>query len=51
LDRYFELGFLLTAEFWWKAAVIAVCALGPPWLFKVLGRRLRPASYRKVRGI
>lgn len=51
LERYFELGFLLTAEFWWKGGVIAVCALGPPWLFKVLGRRLRPASYRKVRGI
>jgi phospholipid-translocating ATPase len=51
LDRYFELPFLLTGDFWWKAAVIAAVALGPPWLFKVLGRRLRPPSYRKVRGL
>ncbi|ORY17937.1 hypothetical protein BCR34DRAFT_596518 [Clohesyomyces aquaticus] len=51
LGRYFELGWIMTPGFWWKFAVIAAVSLVPPYAAKILGRTLRPPSYRKVRGV
>ncbi|KAF2865565.1 hypothetical protein BDV95DRAFT_506767 [Massariosphaeria phaeospora] len=51
LDRYFELAFVSSLAFWWKFCVIAAVSLVPPYAAKILGRTLRPPSYRKVRGI
>lgn len=51
LARYFDLAFLKGGAFWWKGAVILVVALGPVYGGKLLGRTLRPPSYRKVRGV
>jgi phospholipid-translocating ATPase len=50
LDGYFDLAFVGSGAFWWRAAVVAAVALVPVWGGKVLGRTLRPSSYRKVRG-
>lgn len=51
LGGYFDLAFLLTLGFWWRVAAVCAASLGPVWAGKVVGRRVRPASYRKVRGI
>ena len=51
LGEYFELTYLIRPGFWWKFAVIAAVSLVPPYAFKLLGRTLRPPSYRKVRGV
>ncbi|OCK85288.1 phospholipid-translocating P-type ATPase-like protein [Lepidopterella palustris CBS 459.81] len=51
LGEYFELSYLMSLAFWWKFVVIAAISLLPPYAFKILGRTLRPPSYRKVRGV
>jgi len=51
LDGYFDLRFLGSMPFWWKFAVIAAVSLLPPYAVKIVGRRLRPPSYRKVQGV
>lgn len=51
LARYYELGYLASIAFWWKFAVIAAISLIPPYAAKLLGRTLKPPSYRKVRGV
>ncbi|KAH7117621.1 phospholipid-translocating P-type ATPase-like protein [Dendryphion nanum] len=51
LARYFELSFVSSVGFWWKFAVVAAISLVPPYAAKLLGRTLRPPSYRKVRGV
>ncbi|KAF2118802.1 phospholipid-translocating P-type ATPase-like protein [Lophiotrema nucula] len=51
LGEYFELGFVSSLAFWWKFVVIAAVSLVPPYAVKILGRTLRPPSYRKVRGV
>ncbi|KAF1997195.1 phospholipid-translocating P-type ATPase [Amniculicola lignicola CBS 123094] len=51
LGEYYELGFVSSLDFWWKFAVIATISLVPPYVAKLVGRALRPPSYRKVRGI
>jgi phospholipid-translocating ATPase len=48
LGGYMDLGFLITPGFFWRVAVILGVSLGPIWAAKVVGRRVRPASYRKV---
>jgi phospholipid-translocating ATPase len=50
LGDYFDLGFVGSVGFWWKGAIVLGVALGPPYAVKILGRTLRPPSYRKVRG-
>jgi phospholipid-translocating ATPase len=51
LGGYFDLKYIITVGFVWRVALILTIALVPPYTVKFLGRRLRPPSYRKVRGI
>ncbi|KAF2640543.1 phospholipid-translocating P-type ATPase-like protein [Massarina eburnea CBS 473.64] len=51
LGRYFELDFLATVAFWWRFAVVVGISLVPPYAGKILGRTLKPPSYRKVQGV
>ena len=51
LGEYFDLGFLLLPGFYWRVAAIAGVTLVPPWAVKIIGRTVRPPSYRKVRGV
>jgi phospholipid-translocating ATPase len=51
LGGYFDLKYIVSASFVWKTAVILAIALVPPYAGKLLGRTLRPPSYRKVRGV
>jgi phospholipid-translocating ATPase len=51
LGGYFELAYLGTPAFWWKGAVIAALSLVPPYAVKIIGRTLKPPSYRKVQGV
>jgi len=51
LGGYFDLGYIITVGFLWRVLVILSIALVPPYAGKILGRTLRPPSYRKVRGV
>jgi phospholipid-translocating ATPase len=51
LGGYLDLRFLVTVGFLWRCALILAIALAPPFAVRVVGRRLRPPSYRKVRGV
>lgn len=51
LTGYFDLAFVGSLAFWWKFAVIAAISLVPPYAVKLLGRTLKPPSYRKVQGV
>ncbi|KAH7089567.1 phospholipid-translocating P-type ATPase-like protein [Paraphoma chrysanthemicola] len=51
LDRYFDLAYVASAAFWWKFCVVACVSLIPPYAVKILGRTLKPPSYRKVQGV
>ena len=51
LGGYFDLKFLLGLGFWWRFAAICAASLVPVWAGKVIRRRVRPPSYRKVRGV
>jgi phospholipid-translocating ATPase len=51
LSGYVDLAYIITVGFVWRVALILAIALVPPYAVKVLGRRLRPPSYRKVRGL
>ena len=48
LGLYMDLEFLLTAGFVWRVCVILAVSLGPIYAAKIIGRRVRPANYRKV---
>ncbi|KAF8462121.1 hypothetical protein BDZ91DRAFT_359359 [Kalaharituber pfeilii] len=49
LGEYFDLGYVLSWGFVWRVLAIMGVALGPPWVVKAVGRRLRPESWDKVR--
>ena len=51
LGVYFDLEFIKTAGFWWRVAAIAGVSVVPVYAARVLGRWVRPESYRKVRGV
>lgn len=51
LSRYFSLEYVVSIGFVWRSLVILAIALIPPYAGKILGRTLRPPSYRKVRGV
>lgn len=51
LQEYFDLAYVASLAFWWKFVVIAAVSLIPPYAVKIIGRTLRPPSYRKVRGV
>jgi phospholipid-translocating ATPase len=48
LGGYMDLPFLITTGFVWRVCVILVASLGPIYAAKVIGRRVRPPTYRKV---
>jgi phospholipid-translocating ATPase len=37
--------------FVWRVAAISAISLIPPYVAKLIRRRLKPPSYRKVRGV
>ncbi|KAL5114989.1 putative aminophospholipid-translocase [Pleosporales sp. CAS-2024a] len=51
LSTYFDLGYVASAQFWWRFAVVAAISLVPPYAVKILGRTLKPPSYRKVQSV
>ncbi|KAF2097050.1 phospholipid-translocating P-type ATPase-like protein [Rhizodiscina lignyota] len=51
LRDYYDLEFMIKGGFWWRLALIMAISLVPPYAGKLLGRTLRPPSYRKVRGV
>jgi len=51
LGDYFDLGYVTSLAFVWRVVVIAAIALVPPYAGKILGRTLRPPSYRKVQAV
>jgi phospholipid-translocating ATPase len=48
---YFDLGFMASAEFVWKTALILVISVGPPYAVKRIGRAINPPNYRKVQAV
>ena len=51
LGEYFDLGYVITGGFLWRVVAIVAAAVGPPWVVRVVGRRWRPPSWDKVRGV
>ena len=51
LEDYFPLGYFLSVGFWWRFAIIVAGSVGPVWVGREVSKRVRPESYRKVRGV
>ncbi|KAK0268996.1 putative aminophospholipid-translocase [Friedmanniomyces endolithicus] len=51
LGGYFDLAYLLELGFWWRVAAVTAASWGPVVVGKVIRRRVRPPSARKVRGV
>jgi len=51
LGGYFDLGFVVSVGFWWRVVAIGAASLGPVWVGRLIRRRVKPPSYRKVRGV
>ncbi|KAI7349678.1 hypothetical protein KC354_g13113, partial [Hortaea werneckii] len=51
LGDYFDLRFFTQVAFWWRFALLVAVAVGPVWVGKAVGRRVRPSGWRKVRGV
>lgn len=51
LGDYYDLPYLITLSFWWRVAAISAASLVPVWAAKLIRRRVKPPSYRKVRGV
>ena len=51
LGDYFDLAYVSGVGFWWRFAVVGAVSLVPPYAGKILGRTLKPPSYRKVQGV
>ncbi|MCJ1472892.1 putative aminophospholipid-translocase [Lambiella insularis] len=51
LGEYFNLAFVWSWGFVWRVSAILGISLVPPYIVRVVGRTLRPPSYRKVRGV
>lgn len=51
LGGYYDLPWLLQLAFWWRWAALVAAAVGPVWVGKAVGRRVRPSGWRKVRGV
>lgn len=51
LGGYFDLAYLITLGFWWRVAAISAASLVPVWAGKLIRRRVKPPSYRKVQGL
>jgi phospholipid-translocating ATPase len=48
LNNELDLSYIITLSFIWKTATILFASLGPPWIFKVLRKRIRPPSYTRI---
>ncbi|KAL2760836.1 hypothetical protein ACRALDRAFT_1046021 [Sodiomyces alcalophilus JCM 7366] len=48
LGRYYDLEYVITLGFYWRILAIGAISLVPPYAAKLIGRRLKPPSYRKV---
>ncbi|KAF7550478.1 hypothetical protein G7046_g8005 [Stylonectria norvegica] len=48
LGAYFDLAFLITWGFVWRVLAIGAVSLIPPYAGKLIRRRMKPPSYRKV---
>lgn len=51
LGGYFDLGFVVSVGFLWRVAAISAISLVPVWGGKVIRRKVKPPSYRKVQGV
>ncbi|KAK8169510.1 phospholipid-translocating P-type ATPase-like protein [Phyllosticta citrichinensis] len=51
LGDYFNLKYMVSVGYLWRAVVVLAIALVPPYAGKLLGRTLRPPSYRKVQAV
>ncbi|KAI9746397.1 MAG: putative aminophospholipid-translocase [Claussenomyces sp. TS43310] len=51
LGGYFDLAFILSWAFVWRIAAISAVSLIPPYAAKLIRRKVRPPSYRKVQGL
>jgi phospholipid-translocating ATPase len=51
LGAYFDLAYVWSWGFVWRVAAIAAISLVPPYVVRVVGRTLKPPSYRKVQGV
>ena len=51
LGDYFDLAYVVSLGFVWRVAAIAAISLVPPYVVRVVGRTLKPPSYRKVQGV
>lgn len=51
LGGYFDLKFILTLGFLWRVVAICAISLIPPYVVKLIRRKIKPPSYRKVQGI
>ncbi|KAK5094925.1 putative aminophospholipid-translocase [Exophiala xenobiotica] len=50
LGAYFDLQYVASLGWVWRVAVVAAISLVPVWSGKLIGRAVRPPSYRKVQG-
>ncbi|KAI9688294.1 MAG: putative aminophospholipid-translocase [Bogoriella megaspora] len=51
LGGYFDLGYVVSVSFLWRVLAISAISLVPPYVVKILRRKIRPPSYRKVQGL
>lgn len=51
LGGYFDLHYIITLGFWWRVAAISAVSLVPVYAGKLIRRKIRPPSYRKVQGV
>ncbi|KAF2672014.1 phospholipid-translocating P-type ATPase [Microthyrium microscopicum] len=48
LGGYMQLSFLIKPGFFWRVVVVLAVSVGPIYAAKVISRRVRPPTYRKV---
>ena len=51
LGGYFDLAYVCSWAFVWRVVAIAAVSLVPPYVVRVVGRTLKPPSYRKVQAV
>lgn len=51
VDGYFDLGFVVTVGFAWRVVLILAASLVPPAISRLVMRKMRPESFRKVQGV
>lgn len=46
-----DLSYVITLAFIWKAIVILLVSLGPPWALRALRRKIKPPSYARLQEV